>query len=831
MNKKAFITLEYNKILLKLEDYASSEEGKKEVRALEPSSDINEIRTNQDETESAVNRIRLYGNISFSGVKDVRDSLKRLEIAASLSIPELLAISGILTVAARAKAYGRDTDEDKKAPKPVPREIRKVQHYTKNLQNQASVSSEEPESTEDALSSYFHALEPLTPINREITRCIISEDTVADDASDGLYSVRRKMHVLEERIHSQLNATLNSSRAMLQEAVITMRDGRYCLPVKAEYKSSFPGMVHDQSSTGSTLFIEPISIVRMNNEIRELEAEEKKEIEKVLETLSSSLMGSTEQIAEDIRLLSHLDFVFAKAKYAHSIKATKPGFNDRYYINIKDARHPLIDPAKVVPISIYLGDEFSMLVITGPNTGGKTVCLKTVGLFQLMGQAGLFIPAFEGSELAVFDEIFADIGDEQSIEQSLSTFSAHMTNTVRILGKADAHSLCLFDELGAGTDPTEGAALAMAILNFLHNMQTRTIATTHYAEIKVYALSTEGVENASCEFDVNTLSPTYRLLIGIPGKSNAFAISQKLGLPQFIIDDAKSRLESEDVKFEDVIASLEESRVTVERERAEIEKYKAEIEEYKRRARESSKGVEKGRDRILQKAREEAAEILADAKETADSIVKELRKQEQNSASTMDAEKTRSKLNKKLRETQASLSSGSDKIKGPAQPISPKKIRIGDTVKVLSMHLNATVATLPDQNDNLYVTAGIIRTKVNIRDLELVHEPSVSGPGIEHKKGSTKGRGSIGMSKAMGISPEINLIGETTSEALPELTKYLDDAYLARLPQVRIVHGRGTGALKKMVHTVLKKNKYIDSFRLGEYGEGSDGVTIAFFKK
>ena len=601
--------------------------------------------------------------------------------------------------------------------------------------------------------------------------------------------------------------------------------------MKAEYKSSFPGMVHDQSATGSTLFIEPMSIVKLNNDIRELEADEKKEIEKVLDTLSGSLMPYTEQIRQDIEILAHLDFVFAKAKLATSMRATRPVLNDHYYINILQGRHPLIDPKKVVPITVYLGKEFDLLVITGPNTGGKTVCLKTIGLFQLMGQSGLFIPAAEGSELGVFEEIFADIGDEQSIEQNLSTFSAHMTNTVRILSEADSHSLCLFDELGAGTDPTEGAALAMAILNFLHNMKTRTVATTHYAEIKVYALSTEGVENASCEFDVNTLSPTYRLLIGVPGKSNAFAISQKLGLPSYIIEDAKSRLENEDVKFEDVIASLEESRVTVEREREEIARYKAEIEEYKRRARENSRGVEKGRDKILQKAREEAAQILADAKETADTIVKELRKQEQNGAAVFEADQTRSTLNKKLRETQASLSAA-QKVKGPAQPVSAKSLRIGDTVHVASMNLNATVSTLPDRNGKLYVTAGIIRTQVSVRDIELVDTGKISGPGLEPmKKGKKSHAGNIRMQKTMSISPEINLIGQTTAEAIPELQKYLDDAYLAHLPQVRVVHGRGTGVLRKAVHAQLKKLKYVDSFRLGEFGEGQDGVTIVIFKK
>jgi len=830
MNDKALNTLEFNKIKERLEGYANSPMGKQLVKELLPSADINEIEQNLMETDAALLRLGLHGNISFSGVRDVNDSLKRLDIAASLSIPELLQISGVLTAAGRAKAYARDSEKAPEEKKPVPRAVRLNAHYTKN---QPDPDKPKDSEAEDSLSACFRDIEPLSPVNKEISRCILSEDTVADDASAGLFSVRKKKHVFEERIHTSLNSILNSSRSMLQDAVITMRDGRYCLPVKAEYKSSFQGMVHDQSSTGSTLFIEPMSIVKLNNDIKELEAEEKKEIEKVLETLSGSLMPYTETIRNDIAILAHLDFVFAKAKFAESMHATMPKLNDKYYISILNGRHPLIDPKKVVPTTVYLGKNFDMLVITGPNTGGKTVCLKTIGLFQLMGQSGLFIPASEGSELSVFEEIFADIGDEQSIEQSLSTFSAHMTNTVKILEKADSHSLCLFDELGAGTDPTEGAALAMAILNFLHNMKTRTVATTHYAEIKVYALSTPGVENASCEFDVTTLSPTYRLLIGIPGKSNAFAISQKLGLPDYIIDDAKSRLEKEDVKFEDVIASLEESRVTIEREKQEIERYKAEIEEYKRRARENSKGVEKGRDKILQKAREEASQILQDAKETADSIVKELRRQEQNGAATLEAEKTRSALNKKLKDTQASMS-GSQKIKGPSKPVSAKSLHLGDTVHVASMDINAAVSTLPDHKGELYVTAGIIRTKVSVRDIELVDTGKVTGPGLDNmgkkKKGTTSG-GDIRMQKTMGISPEINLIGMTTAEAIPELQKYLDDAYLSHIPQARVVHGRGTGALRKAVHQQLKKLKYVDSFRLGEFGEGQDGVTIVVFKK
>lgn len=789
MNDKVLKTLEFDKIRQQLSAHADSPEGKQLACELEPSVLIDEIRFNQNETAAAVHRIEQYGSLSFSGVHNVEGSLKRLEIAAALSAAELLTITGILTVSSRAKAYAR-----------------------------------EAENIEDALSGYFQDIDPLTPIRQELLRCILSEDEIADDASPELSSLRHKKKGLTEKIHSSLSNILNSSRSMLQESVITQRDGRYCLPVRAEYKASFPGMVHDQSSTGATLFIEPMSIVRLNNEIKELEAAEKQEIARILELLSGKLMPHTSVIRKNMAILTHLDLVFAKAKYANALRATKPDFNDRFYINILQGRHPLLNPETVVPVNIYLGDSFSMLIITGPNTGGKTVCLKTVGLFQLMGQAGLFIPAKDGSELAVFNDIFADIGDEQSIEQNLSTFSAHMTNTVRILEQADPRSLCLFDELGAGTDPTEGAALAMAILNTLHTMKTRTVATTHYAEIKVYALSTPGIENACCEFDVSTLSPTYRLLIGVPGKSNAFAISKKLGLPDHIIEDAKSRLESEDIKFEDVITSLEESRITIERERAEVARYKQEIEDFKQRARENSRGVEKGREKILQRAREEAAQILAEAKETADSIVKELRRQEQNGAATLEAEKTRSELNRKLKKTQAELSIGTNK--GPSRPVSAKNLRIGDTVRVASMNMNAVVSTLPDHQNMVFVTAGIIRMRVSIRDIEFV-SAAVSADSAKPVKSS---HAALRMSKTMGISPEINLIGMTTAEAIPELQKYLDDAYLGHLPTCRIVHGRGTGALKKAVHTQLKKLKYVDSFRLGEFGEGQDGVTIVTFK-
>lgn len=795
MNQKVLKTLEYHKIIEKLTEYAASEPGKRLCRELEPSSDFEEIVQAQAETADAVARVRQKGSVSFAGISDIGGSLKRLEIGSSLSIHEFLAVSSLLTCAARAKNYGR---------------------------------RQESELPDDSLDEMFRSLEPLTNVNNEITRCIISEEEVADDASPGLRHVRRQMKITGDRVHTQLNAILNSSRTMLQDPVITMRDGRYCLPVKAEYKSSFQGMVHDQSATGSTLFIEPMAIIKLNNELRELEIREQKEIEMVLAALSMELVPYVETILINLKLLTKLDFIFARAALARHYNCSMPKFNKNGYIHIKDGRHPLLDPKKVVPINVYLGKDFDLLIVTGPNTGGKTVSLKTVGLFTLMGQSGLQIPAFDGSELAVFDEVFADIGDEQSIEQSLSTFSAHMTNIVKILEKADSHSLCLFDELGAGTDPTEGAALAIAVLSFLHNMKCRTMATTHYSELKVYALTTPGVENACCEFDVETLRPTYRLLIGIPGKSNAFAISQKLGLPDFIIQDAKSRLEEGDEAFEDLLASLEESRVTIEKEREEIASYKSEISRLKSRLEQKEERFDERKDKLIRNANEEAQRILREAKETADQTIRQINKLAQSSGVGKELEAERTKLREKLDKVDKNLSLKNEK--GPKKTISPKKLKIGDGVKVLTMNLNGTVSSLPNSKGDLYVQMGILRSLVNIKDLELLNEPAISGPGMDLMKKNNTGSGKIKMSKSFSVSPEVNLIGMTVDEAIPVLDKYLDDAYLAHLPKVRVVHGRGTGALKAGVHKHLKKLKYVKEFRLGDFGEGDTGVTIVTFK-
>ena len=836
MNQKALKTLEYTKIITQLESHAASPLGKSLCRDLVPSSDLEEVRTWQAQTTDAADRVRLKGTVSFSGLRDIGSSLKRLEIGSSLSISELLSISSVLTVTARAKAYGRQD---------IPENTFTPRFPGQQPPKQTAAEEYAP----DSLDPLFQALEPLTPVNNEIKRCILSEDEIADDASPGLSHVRRSLKACADRIHTQLNSILNSHRTYLQDAVITMRDGRYCLPVKSEYKSQVSGMVHDQSATGSTLFIEPMAIVKLNNEIRELEIQEQKEIEAVLASLSNQTAPHIEELQLDMELLAQLDFIFAKAALSHQYRCTAPIFNDKGYINIKDGRHPLLDQKKAVPINVWLGKDFDLLIVTGPNTGGKTVSLKTVGLFTLMGQAGLHIPAWEGSELAVFDNVFADIGDEQSIEQSLSTFSAHMTNTVRILSEADSRSLCLFDELGAGTDPTEGAALAIAMLSFLHNMKCRTMATTHYSELKVFALTTPGVENACCEFNVETLQPTYRLLIGVPGKSNAFAISKKLGLPDYIIEDAKNHLEAKDESFEDLLTSLENSRVTIEKEQEEIRSYKEEIAQLKSRLTRKEEHLDERKDKMIRNAAEEAQRILREAKETADQTIRQINKLAADSGVNKELEAQRTKLREQLKKTDDKLAV---KAKGPSQPVSAKKLKIGDGVKVLSMNLKGTVSSLPDSTGNLFVQMGILRSKVNIRDIEMIREDdisatlgdgssrsygAVSGTGtskskktFSQAKGSHSGSGQIKMSKSFSVSPEVNLIGMTTDEAVPAMEKYLDDAYLAHLPSVRVVHGRGTGALKTACHKRLKQLKYVKDFRLGEFGEGGTGVTIVTFK-
>lgn len=788
MNAKSLRILEFNKVIDLLVNYASSEGGKSMCAGLIPMDNIADIESALTQTEDALSRIFARGSISFSGTKDISMSVKRLEVGSTLSVLELLAISSTLDVAARVRSYLRTDDTEVRS---------------------------------DSLDVFFDALEPLTPLNTEIKRCIISEEEISDDASSSLKTIRRQIKNANERIHTELNSILNSQtmRSYLQDGVVTTRNGRYCIPVKSEYKSQVQGMVHDQSSTGSTFFIEPMAIVRLNNEIKELELKEKEEIERILAALSAQAAQYSAQLLTDYHTLTNLDFIFAKGSFAKAYNCFMPVMNTEGIIHIKQGRHPLIDKNKIVPIDIHLGSEFDTLIITGPNTGGKTVTLKTVGLLTLMGQSGLHIPAREGSTLSVFREIFADIGDEQSIEQSLSTFSSHMRNIVNILNHADRQTLVLFDELCAGTDPTEGAALAISIIDKLHRQGIRTLATTHYSEIKLYALSEPGVANACCEFDVETLSPTYRLLIGIPGKSNAFAISGKLGLSADIIEAASARIGADDKAFEDLISDLETSRVTIEREREEIETYKKEVKELRERLAAKNERIDERRDKILKDANEQAANILREAKEYADEAIKTFNR---HGLTAREMEEQRSKIREKKEKAEAKLVL--KKAGKTAKKVSASDLTIGTRVKVLSLNLEGTVSTLPNPKGDLFVQMGILRSQVNLKDLEIVQDK-------EESVSNTKtGAGKIKLNKTMSISQEINLIGLTVDEAMVELDKYLDDAYLSKIPQVRIVHGKGTGALRSAVHNKLKRTKYIKEFRLGVFGEGETGVTIAEFK-
>lgn len=793
MNTKVLTTLEYTKIIDLLTEKADSEPGKKLCRELVPSTDLSAIRTAQRETKDALARLFRIGSTSFGSNRDLGFSIRSLEIGSSLSMSELLKLASFLDNVSRIKTYGKKERED---------------------------------FPNDSLDAYFEGLTPMTQLANEINRCILSEEEMADDASPRLKSIRRSKLSTNEKIHSQLTSMVNGAyRTFLQDAVITMRDNRYCIPVKAEYKSQVSGMVHDQSSTGSTFFIEPAAVVNLNNQLKELDLQEQEEIEVILGDLSCQAAVHTAELAADQKIMTTLDFIFAKAKLAMEQNATEPIFNTEHYIQIRKGRHPLLDKKKAVPIDVRLGKDFDLLVITGPNTGGKTVSLKTVGLFTLMGQAGLHIPALDRSELSIFSEVYADIGDEQSIEQSLSTFSSHMTRVVHILQHADTDSLCLFDELGAGTDPTEGAALAIAILNYLHDRGIRTMATTHYSELKIYALSTNFVENACCEFDVETLRPTYRLLIGIPGKSNAFAISSKLGLSDEIINAAKEQISKEDESFEDVIADLEQSRVTIEKEQQEIAEYKERIRTLQEQLQKKNEKIDQAKDKILRDANEKARAILQEAKDVADETIRDFNKAGA-SADIKELEKKRQKVRDKINEKNGKLALGNSQKKPANQKtVDPKKLKKGDSVKIISMNLKGIVNTLPDAKGNLFVQCGIMRMQTNINDLVPVKEETITAPALQRTN-----TGKLKMSKSFSVSSEINLLGCTVDEAIAKLDKYLDDAYLAHLPSVRVVHGKGTGALRSAVQSHLKRLKYVKEYRLGEYGEGDAGVTIVTFK-
>ena len=791
MNQKTLTKLEYDKITALLEEQASSFRGRQLCRRLKPMTDVERIDEAQEQTAAAFTRLIKKGRISFGDAAPVEESMKRLEIGAALGSGELLRICKLLQNTGRAKAYGRHDTQEESA---------------------------------DCLDAYFEQLEPLTTLSNEIDRCILSEEEISDDASPALKRIRRSMDSINEKVHTTLNGLVNGSmRAYLQDPIITMRGDRYCIPVKAEYRNQVSGMIHDQSATGSTLFMEPMAVVKLNNDLKELYAKEQEEIQVILARLSEETAGYIEEIRTDYRCLTDLDFIFARGQLAMSMNGSRPILNKEGRIHIRNGRHPLLDARKVVPITVTLGQDFSLLIITGPNTGGKTVSLKTVGLFTLMGQAGLHIPASDRSELAVFHQIYADIGDEQSIEQSLSTFSSHMTNIVSFLKDVDEKSLVLFDELGAGTDPTEGAALAIAILSYLHDRDIRAMATTHYSELKVFALSTPGVENACCEFDVESLRPTYHLLIGIPGKSNAFAISGKLGLPEHIIEDAKMRLSEQDISFEDLLTDLEASKRTIEKEQDEIQAYRREMERMKAQLRQNEERLEEQREKILKEANDKANAILREAKEVADETIKNFHRFGKENISAAEMERERERLRKKIKDTSSAPSLKSQK---PKKEHKASDFKLGESVRVLSMNLTGTIHSLPDARGNVTVQMGILSSQVHISDLEIIEEQNpFSGSRKKHTGG-----GRIKMGKSLSVSPEINLLGRTVDEAVSELDKYLDDAILSHLNTVRVVHGKGTGALRKGIHEFLRRQKHVKSYHLAEYGEGDAGVTIVELK-
>ena len=808
MNKRSLRILEFTKILSMVNEYAASPMAKRRIDRMKPQRDIDVIRKLQEETNDALNRLNRHGNISFSGLRDIGASIKRLEVQGTLTSQELLDIAAVLQVAKAVKQYGDGSD------------------LTEALasRNQEPVS----QTTNDSLTERFNMLLPLEHIASEITRCILSENEYADDASSGLKNIRREIRLTNDKLHQQLDKIIKSdaNRDQLQDSLITMRNGRYCIPVKQEYRSKFPGMIHDQSSTGSTLFIEPMAVVNLNNQIKELANEELLEIEKILETLSAQAATYISDIAYDLELLTDLDFIFAKAKFARATNSTRPIFNTDGIIDIRQGRHPLLEKHSVVPVDIRLGEAYNLLIITGPNTGGKTVSLKTLGLFSLMGQAGLHIPAMEESRLAVFDDIFADIGDEQSIEQNLSTFSSHMSNIVYIVQHATPNTLCLFDEPGGGTDPVEGAALAVSILNYLKSMGARCMATTHYSELKTYALSTDGVENASCEFDVATLRPTYRLTIGIPGKSNAFAIASKLGLPEYIITSAKEQIDSDAVDMETLLADLEASRRSMEEDEKAIEAYKQEIESLKESLKKKEENLDTKKAEILKNAREEARDIIEEAKETADQTIRDYNKWRSNpsKADMRTMEEKRSSLRNKIKDYEKA---GASETKKQTSNHKASDFHIGDTVQVLSMGTRGTITKLPNNKGIAGVQMGIMSAMLPISDLLIIPESTISVNGEKQKyAGRRAGGDHTTVNKAKTFSPELNVMGKTVDEACFEIDKYLDDAVLAHISRVTIIHGKGTGALRKGIWQYLKNHPLVQSYRSGEFGEGEYGVTI-----
>ena len=783
METKALKTLEFDKILKRLSDFAVMESTKDEIMRIMPAKTLKSAQKMQDETKEASRILTKCGSLPITCASDVTASLKRADMGGTLTMSELLNIAKVLETARRIKMHTKDAECE-------------------------------------ILAEHIDALYEDKRLETDITGAIIDAETMADDASSTLLDIRRKIRAANNKVKDILQKIITSPshQKHLQEQLITLRGDRYVIPLKSEYKGAIPGVVHDVSATGSTIFLEPMSVVETNNEIRRLLGEEKDEIEKILANLTNEVALVSKLIKMSYDTISCIDLIFAKGKYALATDAFAPNINDKGHINLRRARHPLIDPKKVVATDIYLGKNFDTLVITGPNTGGKTVTLKTIGLLTVMALSGLHITAEEGSEIAVFEDVFADIGDEQSIEQSLSTFSAHMVNIVDILSKISEKSLCLFDELGAGTDPTEGAALAISILEYVKNTGAKCAATTHYSELKVYALSNNRVENASCEFDVETLAPTYRLLIGIPGKSNAFAISKRLGLSQFIIDNAKKHIDTESVKFEDVISELEKNRILSEREKNKAQSIKQEAENIKKEMAKRNKILDEKTEKILEKARAEAKKIIEDAKrETEDALkqIKKAQKMKDLTEANREMERARQKINKKSKENAENKSE-----KPSVNTKAPKSVKLGDSVEIVSMGQKGTVVTLPDRSGALTVKVGIMKLKSNLSDLRLIKEE-------KPKQKQKRAAGGMGDgAKYMNVSTELDLRGENIEDSIYILEKFLDDAVLSSLTQVRIIHGKGTGALRQGIHQYLRKQPRVESFALASYGEGDSGVTI-----
>jgi DNA mismatch repair protein MutS2 len=792
MNTKTLKTLEYNKIVDLLIEKAESELGKDLAKKIVPLRKKENIEELQRETEEAYSLIMKRGNPPLFGIYSIALEVKRLDIGGSLSPGSLLKISDMLRVSRGLKNYIKETKDDKVSNYPI------------------------IEGLVEGLSVFKH-------IEDEINNAIISEDEISDNASSTLKSIRRQIASKNDSVKSKLNSIINSQshKKYLQDSIVTIREGRYVIPVKQENRSSVPGLVHDVSSSGATAFVEPMAIVELNNELRELEIKEREEIERILKELSSLVAEESENILENQKILQQLDFIFAKGKLALDMKATRPILNEKGYINIKKARHPILNAKKVVPIDVYLGKDFNSLIITGPNTGGKTVTLKTVGLLTLMAQSGMHIPADFNSEIAVFNQVFADIGDEQSIEQSLSTFSSHMVNIVDILNNVEYNSLILFDELGAGTDPTEGAALAMSILDHLLKLNVRTMATTHYSQLKLYALTTENVTNASVEFDVETLSPTYKLLIGVPGKSNAFEISKRLGLQDYIINEARDLISKENIEFEDVLQALEKDRIVTEENKNVAERYRMEVEQLKEDLALEKDRIKEQRDKLLQKAREDARDILRNAKEDADSLVGELRdiSSEIEKDRNKKIQEAQDKLKSKLTDVEKTLSSAVLNVKSKKPP---KNLKIGETVEVLTFNQKGDVLSEPDESGNVRVQVGIMKITAHISTLKRTTSD-------ENEKTHTRNK-TIISNKSKDIKTEIDLRGKNLDEAFLEVDKYLDDAYIAGLKEIHIIHGKGTGVLREGMKSYLRSHKHVRTSRLGVYGEGGDGVTIVEIK-